>query len=134
MDTGITLYQRYGVSGKWVCFDCRVCFHKWGVHSLATVPCNNCKKSMTLAGYSFRAPRKSDTAAWSILEVLIRDGAFFYKGGGVSKVPSTVKEAKRSRDKKHKGSRFAIRRSNGKRVELRGLYHQFNFGSMYQLP
>ncbi|WP_407305816.1 hypothetical protein [Acinetobacter sp.] len=83
-NTGIRLYKMHTHSSKFVCFDCRVCFHKWSswrsdldkLHA-----CLNCKKDMLYAGSAFRAPPRRDVKEWAKLEVYIRAGNRFHYYG-----------------------------------------------------
>jgi hypothetical protein len=73
-NTGVQLYSPFTSSSKWVCFDCRLCFHKWnGIGG----NCSTCKKPMSYAGTAFRAPARRNVKEWKRLEALIRSGVRF---------------------------------------------------------
>ena len=115
-DTKIVLRSpTYLSSARYVCFKCRVCFHK-PYHLLPDQKCQNCAGDMSYAGSAFRAPRKQNVKAWALLEVMIRSGVTFSYCGGVGKLPATVNEAKQNRANKNKKFKFGRRTSTGKRV------------------
>lgn len=89
VDTGIQLYSPFTSSQKWVCFSCRLCFHKWSGRG---GNCNTCKKPMSYAGSAFRAPARRNVKEWARLEALIRSGVrFHYCGTHWPSQPSTLK-------------------------------------------
>lgn len=136
MDTGIQLYRHYTSSGKYVCFDCRVCFHKWGQNGASKCP--NCLTTLIYAGSAFRAPARRNVKEWAKLEILIRAGMKFHYCGGNGQIKGmTKKDAEEYRKRKTKtGSTIgttplAVRRpGNGKRVATKAWY---NWDS-YHLP
>lgn len=83
--TGICTYRQNTSSWKFVCFDCRLCFHRWThwASSLDKNPpiCTCCKKAMMFAGTAFRAPPRRDVKEWVKLEVYIRAGNRFHYYG-----------------------------------------------------
>jgi hypothetical protein len=84
-----------------VCFNCKICIHRWGSGYIGT--CGRCKCKLTYAGDAFRAPRKQDKKEWAKLEILIRGGITFnHSGGGGCIKPLTKNQAKIViRNKKH---------------------------------
>ena len=115
-DTKIPLYMKHTSSGKIVCFNCRICFHKPRHGETNLPPCNNCQGPMHYAGSAFRSPPKRDKRTWAMLEVLIRGGVRFHYCGGVGKVPVNANDAKKVMRRGKTPTILARRKTNGKRV------------------
>lgn len=129
IDTGIPLYHPYSTSCKYVCFKCRICFHRpftSGAHQ-----CGTCKGPTTYAGNAFRAPKKNNIREWKKLEILIRGGWTFNRhGSGV--VPKTPNDARKSVRYNPRKIAHAKRLSSGKRI-ITGPESSWN-NSIYELP
>ena len=89
------------MTGRFVCFNCRKCFHKL---NRVSCECPECKSAMTNIGAHFRTPKQSDTKRWNILEKLIRGGLRFYIYGA-GKLPKNNKEVKQYQQLKATGHR-----------------------------
>lgn len=133
-DTGIPLHQPYTSSAKYVCFKCRICFHR--PYNAGVRECGTCKAPTHYAGNAFRAPRKTKIKEWAKLEILIKDGVRFNYYGGNGILPATAKEARMSRRRRKLDVMnklvYAKRLSNGKRV-VRGPSSGWD-NSVYSLP
>jgi hypothetical protein len=110
-NTHIKLYSAFTSSAKYVCFNCRVCFHKWSPRN-DFIDCVNCKKRMTYAGSAFRAPPKRDVKEWAKLEILIRGGMKFHYCGGNGQIKGMTKDEARSRVRE-RHDRWLPRSANG---------------------
>lgn len=117
-DTGIPLYHCYSSTAKYVCFKCRICFHR--PFNAGVRQCGTCKAPTHYAGNAFRAPRKHNKKQWALLEVLIKDGVRFNHYGGNGVLPTTASEARKARRTKKLDKmdriQFAKRLPDGKRV------------------
>lgn len=123
-DTGISLYRTHTSSARYVCFKCRVCFHR--PYCAGVFECGNCHAPTTYAGNAFRAPPKRDIREWDKLEVLIKDGMTFNYYGMNGKLPDTANDARRAISMRKKKKLYVRRNSKGKVVPVgwweRGAY------------
>lgn len=130
IDTGIPLYQRYSTTAKYVCFKCRVCFHR--PFNAGVYQCGTCKGPTTYAGNAFRAPKKNNIREWKKLEILIKEGNWTFNRHGSGVVPKTPNEARKSVHYDLRKVRHAKRLSSGKRVNT-GPENSWD-NSVYELP
>ena len=81
---------------------------------------------MTNVGAHFKAPKKTDTKRWSLLEKLIHDGLRIYIYG-TGKLPTSNRELKQYRELKRTGTRDygGEYGKNGRRVS-------FNANAIYE--
>ena len=79
-----------GKTFKYVCFDCRKCFH--GTRNRA---CPDCGSQMVDVGWQFKAPRRTSKKKWAALRRLVVVGGLRFGQHGAGYVPITNYEIDR---------------------------------------
>src|SRR5262245_27255992 len=117
--------KRYRYQIQFACFECRKAFKRpipvyekrgsaWVSRGISgrepakpwKIPDYHCpdgKRTLTLMGKAFRAPRRADLSQWHKAEILARNGFTFWSS--VGRYPDTVSEARRFVEAKLKLSR-----------------------------
>lgn len=90
------LKRSTGKTHRHVCFSCRLRFHG----SARARPCSGCQRPMTDLGAHLRAPKRSDSKAWKILEALSGLGVRFGSHGGLGPLPSNSHELLEFRERR----------------------------------
>jgi hypothetical protein len=103
-------YAFHNYRDHFACFDCRKSFKYWQWEELdqaffhrkqkrghvpREIVCPECTKPMVDMGLDFKAPPKSNKAAWEILQALFEHGFAFHScgcGGPGFKPPRTLRE------------------------------------------